>query len=542
LAGALALALAGATCPGTQTETPAPNNDPVITVVEPTLPTGTVGGLVLDFANGNPLPGVDVKLTAGNKTLTATTDASGVFGFEGVPAGGVVHLRLTLAQYQGADLDVPLDDAAGNFPSNSANAHVGPVALIKAGTSPPRVTVYGPDGTPAQGARILADLPVRFVTYGADGMPQARGQTHVDGNADATGTLALATLPDPAVLATRFPAMSLTITVAAFGTAENGSALAAGTTRVVTLQELLVGNNQVVIGLGPFENDELRIIASNLPDLVTGRVVQFPGEIPPSGTTEDSVLRVVFNQPVLIDYDGVVAVMVAEDGHPLPGLVDVAKLEILNDLGASAYGSVVELRLPAAPGGIEGNLSLRATTGHQGDRSLSTVAPVYFSPTEYTLRVLSMTQTEVRAADGFLGSMETAELVLNRAVGAREAATGQPVSSGAMMPITVTLQRPGALVVTSGRLCEPLPGSPYRPGGYTTRVCFRMPDNLEDDFRLPATTAVAVRVVFNDAVRRDGGVPGGGERAAVPFGDPASEATESLTVRLMDADTTGGGG
>jgi hypothetical protein len=58
-------------------------------------PTGTIRGLVLDAATGDPLPEADVSALAGGKSIDATTDAQGAYTLRDVPPGKV-QIRATL--------------------------------------------------------------------------------------------------------------------------------------------------------------------------------------------------------------------------------------------------------------------------------------------------------------------------------------------------------------------------------------------------------------------------------------------------------------
>ena len=52
-------------------------------------PTGTIRGLVLDAATGDPVPDADVSARAGGKSVEATTDAQGTYTLRDVPTGKV---------------------------------------------------------------------------------------------------------------------------------------------------------------------------------------------------------------------------------------------------------------------------------------------------------------------------------------------------------------------------------------------------------------------------------------------------------------------
>ncbi|MEW5851530.1 MAG: hypothetical protein AB2A00_22260 [Myxococcota bacterium] len=529
------VSLTGSACQQQQTPEPqTPTQDdgstdedlPVRTIVDPTAPVGSVAGEVKGFVDDGALSGVQVTLLVGKDTFSTQTDDAGLFRVEAVPAGGMVHVVLTRDGFHSAELDVFLDDEAGNFPSGNAHAFVGPVVLIPFGDTPLSVRVLTQDGLAASGVRVLMDLAARYALQGGGGMTAA-GVVHQEATTDGEGNAAFNMLPDPVRLAARLPGLSVQLTVAPY--APSGGPGTAGETRTIPVSQLATQGTQVVVVVQPLQaNAPLEVLASNVPDLITNRVVPVPGMVEASTATTEGYLRLVFNQPV--DLGTLDAVVVAEDGSPLNPNGTPTRLDVVGSDGGG-LSSTVQLILPRAPPGTEANLSIRAAT--PSGRAWEDSAALYFTQTE-ELGVTRMVQLTSNNPDLSLGAGEQVELILNQPVGGRDV-NGSPVGTGTFIPIIATLTRPGTSIRAEATLYEPTPPAPFVKGGYTTRLRLTVPNDVTLGL---GPAAVQVKLEFNDAAIRDGGPSGGGQaRVTTPQGTPLTLLNGSAVLTLLAADT-----
>src|SRR5512133_604600 len=173
LGATLALAFVAACSKGDQS---------VDTTQAPSLPTGSIVGVVTSLRTGAPLSGVTVSVPdpAGGM-ISATTDADGAYALGNLVAGASYAVRFSLAGHVPAFRhSPPIPNTAGDYPSYGV-VQVD-VALAQANATL-KGHVYARDGAPASGVDLVADLR----DQGFDLVATAR--------TDAQGAYALTGLP-----------------------------------------------------------------------------------------------------------------------------------------------------------------------------------------------------------------------------------------------------------------------------------------------------------------------------------------------------------
>ncbi|PIE65521.1 MAG: hypothetical protein CSA24_02625 [Deltaproteobacteria bacterium] len=239
-------------------------------------PMGSVGGVVVDLATGQPLAGVTVKLIAGAKVFPAAeaaaivTDANGRFLIEKVPAGQFIIEMTPPATHLGARFDANIDDAAGDFPRNNGTASLGPIALtpVVPDGQEFKIRVINADGSPAGNVKTTARANFGWAWIN-DGMPSARGFTAVEATSDSVGVVTFKGLPDFAKLAaldgTGGITDTVTVNILPVDTNNDGVYDFPGTRQTFNINTL--GNAyvpSVVLAQNP---GNLQIIASTVPAL-----------------------------------------------------------------------------------------------------------------------------------------------------------------------------------------------------------------------------------------------------------------------------------
>jgi hypothetical protein len=170
-------------------------------------PEGSVGGVIVDLATGQPLPGVAVTIIAGAKVFPAegssiVTDTAGRFLVDKVPAGQIIVEMIPPATHLAARFDANIDDAAGDFPRKNGTLSLGPLALapIVPDGKEFKIRVVNADGSPASNVAASARTTFGWAWIN-DGTPQARGIATVNSKSDSVGVIAFKGLPDFAALA-----------------------------------------------------------------------------------------------------------------------------------------------------------------------------------------------------------------------------------------------------------------------------------------------------------------------------------------------------
>lgn len=310
-------------------------------------PEGSVGGVVLDLATGQPMAGVNVTLVAGGKAFPSgegssaiTTDANGRFFIDKVPAGQLIVDLAPPATHLPARFTATIDDAAGDFPRSNGIVSVGPVALVPvvAEAKAFRIRVIHPDGSPAANVEAVARASFSWAMMDANGRPSARGLTTVGAKSDSVGVVIFKGLPDFGKLAAlRQNGFSdaLSVTIPAVDTNNDGAYDFPGTTRQFSVNAL--GTTYVpsiVLGTNP---GSLKIVATTIPGLggkKGNRVVN-----------AGSPIFVNFNMP--IDQNLVDVALFDEEGIP-----------VTNSITKSVDGTLLTLNFSKLTAGQEYNLNL----------------------------------------------------------------------------------------------------------------------------------------------------------------------------------------
>ncbi len=253
------------------------------TQVAPSDVRGTVWGEVDDAATGAPLEGASVSLAIGSSALQATTDASGAFSFQGVPAGGQAGVTISKDGYSRVTLQVGIPGNTGNFPADGIGTFVGPVGLFPL-TGRIDAQVIGYDATPIDAATGVAQAPA-YLLYGG-----LQGSLTVSA-ASASGTMPFQGLPSLAALALK--GARITLVVSPVDSDGDGLIDYQGVRKQFDAETLLTRGGRVTLELPPAGgSSNLKVIASNVASILNNGVPQ------PGGSVIDvnDPIRVVYNQ------------------------------------------------------------------------------------------------------------------------------------------------------------------------------------------------------------------------------------------------------
>lgn len=270
---------------------------PTSGVQEPSTPTGTVSGQVLDtrFA---PLAGVDVALSAGPRHLSTTTAADGTFSFSDLPAGAELLVSLQKAGYAATRVPVTINAEAGAYPLGNGNALVGPLMLAKLDGSV-RAALFTSEGRPASGARAFIEATPAWSNLARGGAHgEWGGSVIAEATAGADGLVTFTGIPSPAELSRlgglSGSGLSYVITVPAVDGNGDGSVESGGLTVTYTARELLQDDSARVLVLpAPRSTSTLAIVSSNVPALTGGSQVPSENMLRPG-----EAVQLVFNQAV----------------------------------------------------------------------------------------------------------------------------------------------------------------------------------------------------------------------------------------------------
>jgi hypothetical protein len=156
-------------------------------------PLGTVGGVVLEGATEMPVAGAMVKIVAGGKVVTATSDSDGIFSAANVPSGNFIA-TIGSTGYLTASINGTLGGAVGNFPVKDPITTLGPIGLVKNdGTF--SVKIVDDQGTPVANVAVVARPQVRWINF-SNGRAEAMGDYAVSATSDANGIATFMGLPD----------------------------------------------------------------------------------------------------------------------------------------------------------------------------------------------------------------------------------------------------------------------------------------------------------------------------------------------------------
>jgi len=478
------------------------------TVIAPSNPLGTVTGLILDAATGQPISqdeNVFVRLVAGVKDEEVTIDdGSGRFRFEDVPAGVGIALSVTCDGFTNAFAETVLDAEVGNFPADNAHVFVGPIELIELEGSLGAL-VIGPDGRPVARTAVYLDADFAFFV---DGVVQ--GRFHAAVQTDDNGLATFDQIPSAALMTARIGARQFIFTVPPADTDNNGEPDFAGATATITVADAALRAAPVVIVVGyPTGSNPLHVVASNVADLVNqdGSV---PAPVPmPSVLPKGGNITIAFNQPV--DPGSFLLRLVGEEGGEPLGVAP----------SWSGYGNIVEIPLPeAVQAGQEYNAFVEARPLEVGQGSAYRGAVAFFiqvaSDEAPEGRVLTFYHEEVNQ-NGQIDSGDYVWFHLSVPVGAR-LDDGSAATAGDMLPVRV--QAVGVDVNNSGLppggadhpfefgyqgsglppsadVVEVVPqGGQYVGSGYSTRLRLALPSGVV----LQDGNSVTFAFTFNDPI------------------------------------------
>ena len=476
------------------------------TVIAPSNPIGTVTGLVLDAVTSQPLSSgrnVFVRLVAGTHDEEITiNDGSGRFAFEYVPAGVGISVTISSDGYATAYATAQLDAEVGNFPADNAHVFVGPVELVELNGAISAL-VLGPDGRPVPRTDVLLDTDFAYLV---DGVPH--GRLHRAQPTDDNGLVQFTDVPDAARMAARLGNRQLLFTVPPPDLDSDGDRDLTGAATTLSLADAALRATPVVIVLGyPTGSTPLRVVASNVADLVnptgsTPKPVPTPSVLPKSGD-----VIIAFNQPV--DSTSFLFRLVAEQGGN-PFIVAPS---------FSDYGNVVTVPLPEAlQGGQEYNLYLEARPSDLGEGGAYRGAVAFFIESieePHEGRILTFYHEEVNGS-GQIDSGDYIWFHFSLPVGGRTD-DGQAALPSDLLPIRVQVvgidvngsgdsssaDHPfesayvGELQPPSADVIELLPpGGQYTSSGYSTRLRLTLPA----DVRLQEGNSHTFRLTFNDPV------------------------------------------
>ncbi|MDY0003297.1 MAG: carboxypeptidase-like regulatory domain-containing protein [Polyangia bacterium] len=257
--------------------------------VQNVSPVGSVGGLVLDAENDRPLGGVAVRIVSGGFSASATTDASGVFAIQGVPANDVVLATFEKGGYLSAQQMGAFVNAAGNYPLDNASLTLGPVGLISS-TGTLSLYVFDEMGRPASGHELILTTRTRYLEY-LDGAPEDKGSINSSALVGSSGLVRFTGLPDYLTLGRKLDCL-VDIAVPPYDQDGDGYYEYAGGS--YTFDVLNLGNPQPTIVLNTTYPGTLQVEASNVQALEGWPFSTFaPDTIPPVGP-----INVLFNLPV----------------------------------------------------------------------------------------------------------------------------------------------------------------------------------------------------------------------------------------------------
>ncbi|MFH1807710.1 MAG: hypothetical protein ABIJ09_03115 [Pseudomonadota bacterium] len=519
------------------------------TVIAPSNPTGTVTGMVLDAATGVPLPegrSFTVRLVAGGyggSTLgqqQVISDGSGQFRFTEVPAGVGITVVISGDGYATAYATVQLNAEVGNFPSANAHVAVPPIELIEL-SGHVDVMVLAPDGRAVAGADVFIDTDFAYFLGGT-----AVGRVHAAAQTDADGRAALTGLPNAAVLAYRIPNRSFIVTVPppdidGDDLPDYTGAISSFTVATAAVE---VAPLTVVVGF-PTGDLPLRVVASNLADLVNP-AASSPKPVPtPSVLPKTGNVTIAFNQPV--EVDSFLFRLVGETGGNFIGPTSY------DESAFNAYRNVVTIPLPGSlQAGQEYNAYIEARPAQLGSGGAYRGGVAFFiEPTTESV-VVSLVRHEERTYNNIIEGGDYIWFLLDVPVGARKD-DGTAATAADLLPVRIqvsgidvqtgnatssgTADHPmefgytGEELPPRADLVEVVPqGAAYVASGYTTQLRLTLPAGVI----LQPNTTVTWVFKFNDPV---GASAAQRYRAATPLG-VLPEVQNKVATLIQDPNST----
>lgn len=523
---------------------------PTTTVISPSYPTGSVTGLVLNAVTGQALTETfTVHLTAGTLGgesvigLDATvSDGSGRFRFDDVPSGVGLFVEVAADTFASAYAEALLNGSAGNFPTGNGHVSVGPFELIPL-DGEVQAMVVGPDGRPVGAAPVYLDTDFGYFLDG-----QVQGRLHFASQTGDDGLVVFTSVPDPAALAARIGTQQFVFTVPPVDTDGVPGAELDGSITMASVATMAVqaAPHQVVLDY-PSGGEDLRVVASNLADLInpgagSPRPVSTPSVLPVTGT-----IYVAFNQPV--DADSFLFQLVDETGaRAFSQTGDSPEIEVaFND-----YRNLASIALPAGVvAGQEYNLYIEARPAQLGAGAGYRGAVAFFIDPAATELAVSEFFHEERTGNALIETGDYIWFKLNLPVGARRD-DGTSAIPGFTLPVHVQVvgkdvnplgttdytDHPFEYAYTGSDeppeadLIEKLPpGGQFEASGYTTLLRLTMPAGAR--LETGSTTFV---LTFNDTIGADGSEE---YRVTTPTGE-LPEVNNPEGYLNLDTGTDGG--
>jgi hypothetical protein len=337
-------------------------------------PLGSVGGLVVDAATGQPLEGVKVSVIAGGSVYPdadkpCLTNAKGYFSVKDVPAGAlIVQLAPRKAGTYGAvSITDTLPGAAGEFPLGNATLSLGPVGLVPlAGKdSAFSVLLITPDGAPATTGMVkaYAHAPVGWVDL-TGGATKPMGTTVVSASTGSSGVVTFTGLPDYSKLAGIVGSGGVSdlvrVRIPPYDSDKDGALDFLGKEQSFYVNRL-DGSVPTVVLSSDSKPSKLTIQASNLAGLAA------TGGDKLLGTSSGGTIYITFNLPILQSLTTVT--IYDELGQPV---VLVPKIQV--------SGSLLTVTLSGLQARSEYNMSLRTYAQVEGNLLEGTFGAPLFTP------------------------------------------------------------------------------------------------------------------------------------------------------------------
>lgn len=461
------------------------------TVIAPSNPTGTVSGVVVNAATGEPLPegrSFFVQLVAGaygGSDIGVTqeiSDGSGQYRFLDVPAGNNISVRVSADGFAPATAQVTLNATVGNFFADNASVNAPTLGLVDL-SGELGVFLVAADGRPVGNAEIYLDTDFSYFTNNAPA-----GSMHLSATSAEDGIATFTGLPNAALFAHQIGNRQFVITVPPQDIDGQAPADLAGTIQTISLNDAALRVNPLTIVLQYGDSDDdLRVVASNIGDLVNSSGSSPDPKPTASVLPKTGSIYVAFNQPV--DLDSFLLRMVGEEGgNYLPISVD--------ENSFNPYHNILTLALPdEVQAGQEYNMFIEARPAAiLGGTSYRGAVAFFIEPSEVGVQVLYVFHEERNG----LQSIEAPDYLwfqLNVPVGARDD-QGAPVSYNNMLPIRIQLSNAnvgaqgeadqpiefgytGESLAPEAYLIEKMPeGGQYRASGYTSWLRLQVPAGI----------------------------------------------------------------
>lgn len=489
-----------------------------VSVVAPSTPRGTVSGQVLT-TRLTPLSEATVELVVGNaQALRTSTDQSGNFAFNDVPAGAQVLLTVSKQGSATLRATATVPSAAGNIPINNGNASFGPIALAELNSSV-RISLVLPNGRPAVGVRAtLEATPSGVFIIGNSNIASSAVVSSVVavGSSNDQGVVTFTGLPSPAEL-DRIGSYAgggrYRLWVDPLDANNDNNPETGGHTETITASAMLTGGSLRVVRLPHPQSASqgFNILASNL-DMLRDNGLRVPVR---NMIRPGEPLYITFNHPV---QQGSTLVLLTDEfgSQLLPVTTSVGGLgNVLTVLPGSAV---------TFQEGQEYNLHVRAVSAQTGEtvtrdgfffvgdssspRPLALTRIAYQETATNTAARLDRGEIVYLTFNQGIEARRTADTsplvevfidadidgsgVINNAVGERGNARGIPAYACEPTTHTPLASLDGTAANLPAR-AFPNPVFPFGASGFTTRLCFTYTAGATTASLNPDTTTMYVR-------------------------------------------------